>query len=241
MYSIDAYKMEDSFVELNCLSVKRDWMDENLNHGAYNCFPLTLANKMGFAVSFSKDIIFEWNGETSKEKSEFKIHSGNEFCYTERGLGTIAFDTKTVFKTDNGISTLIMPAPNYFIDGIQCLTSILSTSFFGGSMHIVNKIMKKKSIIEIKAHTVVAAILPISISQFENTTLNNYLLKELKDDSKIFYPHNTQEYSLALKKYGEDNHRTANWYAKGIDHNHNIIGNHEINNFNFNIKKGTNV
>ena len=41
--------------------------------------------------------------------------------------------------------------------------------------------MKKKSIIEIKAHTVVAAILPISISQFENTTLNNYLLKELKD------------------------------------------------------------
>ena len=113
--------------------------------------------------------------------------------------------------------------------------------FFGGTMHIVNKVMKKNSIIEIKAHTPVAAILPISISQFENATLNNYLIEELEDHSKIFYPHNTEEYSLALKKYGEDNHRTANWYAKGIDHNHNIIGNHEINNFNFNIKKGTNV
>ena len=88
--------------------------------------------------------------------------------------------------------------------------------------HILTHTTNKNSIIEIKANTIVASILPISISQFENTTLNNYLLKELKDDSKIFYPHNTQEYSLALKKYGEDNHRTANWYAKGIDHNNNI-------------------
>ena len=172
MYDINVYQMEDSFVQLSSLPIKRDWMDENLNSGAYNCFPLTLANKMGFGISFSKDIAFEWNGKINKNNSEFKIYSGEEFCYTERGLGTIAFDTKTIFKTEKNVSTLIMPPPNYFIDGIQCLTSILSTSFFGGSMHIVNKIIQKKSIIEIKAHTPVAAILPISISQFENATLN---------------------------------------------------------------------
>lgn len=235
MYKIEAFPIAPVSANINSFSIKREWMNEHLGHAAYNCFPLTIANKLGFSISFPKDIVFEWNGETNKSKSKIKFYSGEEFCYIDRGLGTIAFDTKTIFKTKEGVSTLIMSAPNYFIDGIQCLTSILSTSFFSGSTHIVHKIMKKNSIVEIKSNTPVATIIPISISQFENSEL--ILHEFLSAEEKIFTPHSTEEYSIALKKYGEDNKKTANWYKNAIDHKGNKIGKHEIEDFKFNVKK----
>jgi hypothetical protein len=241
MYNLKAYQMEKKCANIEPFSVKREWMSEHMDHGAYKCFPLTLANKLGFSISFPEDIIFEWNGEANKSKSKIKFYSGEEFCYVDRGLGTIAFNTKTLFKTEEGVSCLIMPAPNYFIEGIQSFTTILATSFFTGATHVVNKITKKNSIIEIKANTPVASILPISILQFQNTKLDYYCFDKINNFKDLFYPHNTKEYALSLKKYGEDNNKTSDWYIKAIDHKGNKIGSHEVNSFNFNIENIKNV
>ena len=58
--------------------------------------------------------------------------------------------------------------------------------------------------------------------------ISHIILHEfLSAEEKIFTPHSTEEYSIALKKYGEDNKKTANWYKNAIDHKGNKIGKHE--------------
>lgn len=238
MYSINAYPIAENFANIEPLTIKRDWMDEIIQHGAYSCFPLTLANTLGFAISFPVDISFKWNGQNNKNYSVIDIFEGEEFCYLERGFGTISFDTNIQFETKEGVSLLTIPAPNYFIDGIQCFTSIISTSFFTSSLHIVCKITRPNHIFTIKSGTPIAAILPISISQFKDSILN---FNSLMDPSKPLNATNSKEYSDALKYYSPDTSKTANWYKKGVDHKGNKIGNHELLSFNLKVKKETNV
>jgi hypothetical protein len=234
MYSIKAYPIEKNFANIEVLSVKRNWMDQAKDSSAYNCFPLTLANTFGFAISFPVDISFELN----KKNNKFKIYSGEEFCYLERGLDTISFITNIQFETEEGVSLLTIPPPNYFIDGMQCFTSILSTSFFTGSLHIVYKITKPNHIFTIKAGTPIAAILPISISQFKDSVLikNSYGNNFKKDNLT-----NSKEYSEELKKYLPGSSKTANWYKKAVDHKGNKIGNHELLSFNLKVENKKNV
>ena len=125
-----------------------------------------------------------------------------DFCYIDRGLGTIAFNTNLTFETDENISTLIMPVPNQYIEGLQVLTSIISTSFFSGSIHIVCKITKPNYLIEIEKNTPIATFLPISLNQFENS--NIYINKDISNrKNKIV--HDSIEYGNALKEYGFKN------------------------------------
>ena len=238
MYNVNIFSFSDNVANIEELSIKRDWMDEVPSHGAYNCFPLTLANKFGIGISFPEKISFKWNGEMDKANQILDIYEGKDFCYVDRGLGTIAFNTNLTFETDENVSTLIMPVPNQYIEGLQVLTSIISTSFFSGSIHIVCKITKPNYLIEIEKNTPIATFLPISLNQFENS--NIYINKDIFNrKNKII--HDSIEYGNALKEYGLKYKKPANWYRNAIDQNENIIGKHELMSFKFNIIKEKNV
>lgn len=217
MSKIKVFKTIGLEADLTPLKADRDWMKEN--KASYNCFPVTMSNKLGYAISFDQDITFIWNGN-SGEDSGVEVLEGKDYCYLGRGGGVISFPTNLIFKTSEDTSLLIMPVPNQFIDGVQCFTSILSSSFYTGALHVVWKITSPNKKIHIPAGTPLASIIPISISKVQDTQL-------LMMESELNIVHN-QEYIDSMFEYGRINRRHTDWYKNAIDHLGNKIGKHEV-------------
>lgn len=221
MYKVNAYKgnINSSSAKLKQLPIKRDWM----HSPTYNCYPLSFANTIGYGVYFEDDISFIWDG-TVHNPAEGIV--GKDHVWSGRGEGTVSFDTNLIFKTEEDVSMMTMPAPNYFIEGTSVVTTIVSTSFFTGSFPIVWKLdqtLANKEVF-IKAGTIIACILPISVKQFDGSNIN--IFNETFPSERI---HNDQEYIKLLKTTIADG-KYPKLYKKGIDHNENKIGEHEVEN-----------
>ena len=228
MYQVDVY-MQDILkptANLKQLSVNREWFTP----ATYNCYPMTFVNTIGYEVSFDKDICFVWDGNVAIPARPI---SGGEFIWEGRGEGTVSLTTNLIFKTDKDISFWTMPIPNHFVEEFDVLSSIISTSFWTGDITIVLKIKKEyigKEIL-IPAGTPVASFLPISIAQFDGSTLN------IKD-ARFPLPQiqNTQKYVDALHEFTNRTGGRLKLYKKGLDENGNKVGEHEIDLIRMNVE-----
>lgn len=171
--NVDVYQEKNYPVIFDTLKVNRPWMDETSERHAYHCFPLSLSNCLGWTFYYPEDISFIWNGEDPNSTAQdLKIISGERFVHPNRANGTISFNTGLTFKTEQNLSLLIMPVPNQFIDGVQCFTSIISTSVLHTELPCAWKITKNNSIITIPAKTPIASIIPISLKNIEEFEFN---------------------------------------------------------------------
>ena len=75
---LNAYKTGPNAFELSPLSVTRDWMDATPEKHAYRCFPVTLANTIGWTLSAKEDISFIWNGTVDTTGDHVKILNGKQ-------------------------------------------------------------------------------------------------------------------------------------------------------------------
>lgn len=218
---ISAYLSSNS-ANIEPLSVKRDWMDETFDRHAYNCFPVSLANMLGWAISFPKDIEFSWDGISDSSQDHVKVHKGHEYVFTGRGNATISFRTGIFLKSEENISWLMMPVPNQFIEGVQCFTTIISTSVLKGEIPCAWRITTKDKKILIPAGTPISAFIPISIKNIESYVVNVYDSTDL--GSKYF--EDLQNYSTATSKKSQMNDWT-HFYRNAVDHLGNKLGTHE--------------
>lgn len=223
MYTLDAYPVDTNLptAKIEQLKIKRDWMP----HSVYNCTPLVMANSMGYGVYFEEDISFIWDGDI---RNPSKVLKGEKFFGPDRGAGSVSFHTNLIFKTDENTSLLTMPVPNQPIKDATVLTTILSTSFFTQLLPIVWKLEVANKEYFVPAGTYVGCILPISISQFQDSILNIHSKKH--SFSKI----HGDEYIAALKE-GQKQGKFLKFYQKGTDHKGNIIGKHELKSLNLNV------
>jgi hypothetical protein len=189
---------------------------------AHNCTPLVVANTIGYGISFDRDLSFIWDGDPINPATILK---GKEFLNSDRGGGAISFNTNLVLRTDENTSILTIPVPNQLIKDITPLSSVLSTSFFSATFTMAWKLEIPNKEYLIPANTPVACIIPISLSNYNNSNLNIHS-KKLPFDNI----HGKTEYIKALK----DNQKTQKekkflrLYQKGIDHKGNILGKHEV-------------
>lgn len=171
MFQIDAYALTDQSAGIKPLPLKREWIDELENQGAYRCLPMGTGNTLGYGIYFPDDISFEWDG-TIGFKGSIKIHSGHRWIHKDRGGQTLGLNTYIKFKTDENTSLMAIPVPNLFNKDYQAFTAVLSTSFFKGLWEISLQVMTPNKIITIPAGTIVGAIMPISLGYLNNTVLN---------------------------------------------------------------------
>jgi hypothetical protein len=170
---IRAEIVPNSNVSVQPLSVKRDWMENVSDAHAYNCFPVTLTNGLGWGISFPKDIVFIWDGvDTDKEEGHVKILSGHEYVNENRRSATISLNTKVKFTTEEDITMLTMPVPNLFLDTVIPFTTLISTSFFPHVLPAALKIIKPNVEITIPANSTAIAILPIPLSQIVSNEID---------------------------------------------------------------------
>jgi len=233
MLSFDIYYTYPSKAIVSPLQVRRDWMDEMPYQHVYKCFPMTLANNYGYGISFPSDISFIWDGNLSGSRNHVKIIEGQQYAYTDRGYATISFFTGIRIKTDQNVSMIAYPVPNQFIDGYQAFTSIISTSFFKSEFQLAGKITRPNQLITIKAGTPVAAIMPISLTEINNSEAIVKPFSELSTED--FLP---TEYFQTMANSNRANEVT-NFYRDATDHLGNKLGEHEVKAIRLNYKDTT--
>lgn len=226
MIKVSAYKLYEQSANLDQLPIKRDWMDFTFERHAYHCFPMSLANRYGWGISFSEDISFIWDGINDSTGTHVKIIKGEQFVHPNRGNRTISFNTGIYFESEKNLSLLTMPVPNQFIDGAQCITTIVSSSVLENDFPIAWMITRPNVEITIPAGTPIAAILPISI---KDTEQYEFFVKS--GTPELWKTQPWQEKMRGRSKVSEEKNSKGDWthfYRDAVDHLGNKSGEHEV-------------
>lgn len=229
MKEIKAYKINEDCANIKPLDIKREWMDNTWNSHAYHCFPVSLANQLGWSISFPEDISFIWDGISDSSPDHVKILKGHKYVYTGRANSTISFHTGIILKTNENVSIFQMPVPNLFLDGVQTLSNIMSTSFYEGEIPCVLMITKPNVEILIKANTPIASFIPIDISEMQNSIIS-FEDKKFASNNKI----NSLEYSKAIESINASG-KWSDFYRNATDHVGNKIGKHQAKSIKFHV------
>jgi len=226
MSIIRAEIIKGTGVKVESLNIRRVWMDNVSEAHAYHCFPVSLANGLGWSIVFPKDITFIWDGiDTDKEEGHIKIISGHEYVNENRRSATLSLNTMVKFITDDDLTILTMPVPNLFSNEFISYTTLISTSFYPHILPAALKIIKPNTEITIPANTPAVSILPISLSKINSHEMHIY---DFEHD---------QEQEIKNKSYGEISqqyNRRGEWthfYRNATDENNNSVGKHEIKAF----------
>jgi hypothetical protein len=223
MPTVNVHRSNDNYADIDQLPLKRDWMDATFEKHAYHCFPVSLANRLGWGISFPVDISFIWDGINDSSPDHIKIISGERYVHPNRGNRTISFNTGLTMSSKNNITLLTSPVPNQFIEGAQCLTTLISTSALPYDFPIAWMVTTPNIEITIPANTPVAAVLPISIKDVEKY--------EMSIANEPF--NNTAEFLDWSQKRGEaidkkiSSGEWTNFYRDAVDHLGNPYGEHE--------------
>jgi hypothetical protein len=231
MVQIKAYKLDKNSADIQQLSVKREWMDETDESHAYKCFPISLTNQLGWGISFPEDIVFIWDGISDSTPDHIKIISGEKYAYASRGNATVSFNTGIVFKTNENISLLTMPVPNYLRDGVQPFTTIITSSFFQQPLPCALRVTRPNIEITIKANTPVFSIIPINLEEIQDSEIifeNTDLLPKLN-----FNPSEYGDEVGRINMLG----KWSNFYRDATDHIGNILGRHQVKSIKLRVTK----
>ena len=223
MLNISVEKTADSVIDIVPMSIKRDWMDVTFDKHAYHCFPVTQANMVGWTLSSTKDIKFIWNGINDTSPDNVKLIEGEDFCYTGRGQSTVSINTGLIFRTDKNISMLTINPSNYFSDDFETMSSLISTSFYPNPIPLAIKARLANKEVWIKAGTPLATIIPISLTQLDNTSINiiDYVdINNERSKANIAYGDAAQ----VINQVGE----WTDWYRNAINEKNESVGEHEV-------------
>ena len=228
---IFVYRDGKNAAEIEQISIKRKWMDKTDNKHAYQCMPVSLANTLGWAISFPEDISFIWDGICDTQDSHIKIIKGHRYCSTARANATVSFNTYLTFKTDENITMLAMPVPNDFNENAQCFTTLISTSFYKSMLPIAWRILKPNVEITIPAGNPVAVVMPISLTELQNFEVdvqNASMLEKYKNEIQ-----ENLEYVKEKSKFGKFTHL----YRKAKNSKGESVGKHELQNLELRTKR----
>lgn len=221
MHKIKAFK-QDGLGQISQLSVKRDWMDNTWEAHAYKCFPVSLTNQLGWGISFPEDITFIWDGINDASPEHIQVLAGEKYVSTGRANATLSFNTGISFETEDNISLLQMPVPNYPRDGVTPFSTLMSTSFYTGDLPCAWIITKPNVEITIKANTPVIAIIPIDLSDLQNSEIE-FLPLSKKPQPKV----NMDDYSETVYQINRTG-KWTNFYRDAVDHKGNKLGSHQV-------------
>ena len=221
MTSFSVHRIRQDSANIEQLSIKREWMDSTYDRHAYNCFPVTLTNGLGWGISFPEDISFIWDGVFDSTADHIKILSGEKYVSTNRGQATVSFDTGLLFRTAENVSVLTMPVPNQFIPGATAFTTLMSTSFYRGNLPVAWMVTSPNTEITIPAGTPVVAVIPISIGELQKQEL---LVIDSPPDSEFYRPmEGYSEVAIEASKTGIWTHL----YRNAVTVNGTPLGKHE--------------
>lgn len=222
MLNISVEKTRGSSVGVATMSIKRDWMDVTPDKHAYRCFPVTQANMVGWYLYPEKDIKFIWNGINDTSSDNVTILEGQEFTYTGRGQSSVSFMTGLIFRTEQNISMLTINPVNYFNEDFETMSSLISTSFYDNDYPLAIKARVPNKEIIIKAGQPIATIIPISLTELDDTAIQMYDYSDPENIRQQMH----KSYGDAAQVLNSQGQWT-DWYRNAINEKGETIGTHE--------------
>jgi len=222
MLNISVEKLYGCNFDIQPMSIKRDWMDLTSEKHAYRCFPVTQANVVGWNLSCKEDIVFFWDGINDQTDQHVKITSP-EGSYAGRGQSSISLNTSLIFRTDPDVSILTINPVNYFNEDFETMSNLISTSFYDNPLPLALKAKKANQEVVIKAGTPIATIIPISLTNLNNTTIE---IVAYQDPDRKRQQANIN-YGTAAQVVNSSGEWT-DWYREAVDENGTSLGSHEV-------------
>jgi hypothetical protein len=132
-------------------------------------------------------------------------------------------DTGLIFRTDTDVSMFAINPVNYFSDEFETMSSLISTSFYDNPFPLALKAKTANKRIVIKAGTPVATIIPISLTQLNNTVIK---MVDYKDEDRKRVEANISygEAAQVLNSTGE----WTDWYRNAVNEKQESLGSHEV-------------
>lgn len=233
MFNITVEKMPGCVFNIEPMSIKRDWMDLTSENHAYRCFPVTQANVVGWNLSCKEDIVFFWDGINDQTDQHVKITSP-EGSYAGRGQSSISLNTSLIFRTDSDVSILTINPVNYFNEDFETMSNLISTSFYDNPLPLALKAKKANMETVIKAGTPIATIIPISLTNLNNTSIE---IIEYKDENRSRTDANIA-YGEAAQVLNSSGNWT-DWYRNAVNEKNESIGSHEVKTLKLYVKDNT--
>jgi hypothetical protein len=222
MFNIKVEKTKDSIFSLSQMSIKRDWMDETSDGHAYRCFPLSQANVIGWNLTCKEDIEFEWDGVNDQTGEHVAIFNPKD-SHTGRGQSSVSLNTGLIFKTDNDVSIWTINPVNYFNKDFETISNLISTSFYSNPLPLAIKAKRANERVVISANTPIATIIPISLTNLNNTTIKIFDYKD-EDKSKEEANNSYGQAAQEINKLGQ----WTDWYRNAVNEKGNSLGSHEV-------------
>ncbi len=222
MYNISAEKMHGSSFDIEPMSIKRGWMDDTSEGHAYRCFPVTQSNVVGWNLFCNQDIEFLWDGINDQTQDHVEIINAPEGSYSGRGQSSISFNTGLIFKTDKDVSIFTINPVNYFNNDFETMSNLISTSFYPNPLPLAIKARKANQRVVIKTGTPIATIIPISLTNLNNTTIE---LVEYKDEDRLKENEN-RSYGEAAQEVNKCG-KWTDWYRDAVNEKGETKGSHE--------------
>lgn len=234
MLDIKVEKTQDSIFDLAPMSIKRDWMDATSENHAYRCFPVTQANVIGWSLSCKEDIAFRWDGINDQTDKHVEIFSP-QGSYPGRGQSSVSLNTGLIFRTDKNVSIFTISPVNYFNDEFETLSSLISTSFYDNPLPLAIKAKIPNKITTIKAGTPIATLIPISLTNLNNTIIEIDQYTDLgrkRQDASEAYGAASQEMNMSGK--------WTDWYRDAVNEKEESLGDHEVRTLKLGVKNNLN-
>ena len=222
MFNISVEQTQGSLFRISPMSIKRDWMDNTSEGHAYRCFPVTQSNVIGWSLSCVEDIVFTWDGINDQSQDRVVI-KGPEGSYSGRGQSSISLNTGLVFRTDADVSMFVINPVNYFGDEFETMSSLISTSFYDNPLPLALKAKAANREVVIKAGTPVATLIPISLSNLNNTVIK---IVDYKDEDRKREKSNIS-YGDAAQVINSSGQWT-DWYRNAVNEKGDSLGSHEV-------------
>lgn len=178
--NVKDFKIED-VVESLIGNPTRDWFTF-----AYSfCLPLTIANQYGFVVKAAHDMVLYWTGEdalaTIESEGYYNGETSIQSYNNNFGCGVISIENHFVMRTPPGVNLMVMPVPNYFIDGVVPLFGVVETDNLRRTFTFNLKITATHKRIYINKGDWLASFIPIPRYYVENFELED-LSKSMPED-----------------------------------------------------------
>jgi hypothetical protein len=141
----------------------RDWFTEKM----YHVLPLIIGNQMGFAIKSNIDLTLFWPGKekqvmietNGKQRENADLDIQN--YYNTLNSGILSVRNKMIIRTSPGINLMTIQPPNFFIDGVVAMTSIIESDNLRSSFSFNLKVTRPLTKIEIKKGDFLAAFIPV--------------------------------------------------------------------------------
>jgi hypothetical protein len=222
MFNISVEKMQGNPFSIAPMSIKRDWMDATSENHAYRCFPVTQANVVGWSLYCEEDIVFIWDGVNDQTSDHIEIISAPQGAYSGRGQSSISLSTGLVFRTDSDVSILTINPVNYFSEDFETMSNLISTSFYDNPLPLAIKARTANKKITIKSGTPLATIIPISLTNLNNSAIE---ILDYKDEDRARTNANISygEAAQVLNSSG----KWTDWYRDAVNEKGETLGTHE--------------